>query len=50
VGVWSDNLYTLAYKVRAVLEEPGRLDSMRSNALRLARPEAVEMIVRQVLS
>src|SRR5205807_4910641 len=38
-GVWSDNVYTLAYKVRAVLQEPGRLDSMRRKALRLARPE-----------
>jgi len=39
-GVWSDNLHTLAFKVRAVLEEPGRLAAMRKNALRLARPEA----------
>ncbi len=46
VGVWSDNLYTLGYKVKAVLEEAGRLKSMRKNALRLARPEAGAMIAR----
>jgi len=45
-GVWCDNLYTLAYKVRSVLEEPGRLDTMRRNALRLARPDAGELIAR----
>jgi processive 1,2-diacylglycerol beta-glucosyltransferase len=50
VGVWSDNLYTLAYKVRAVLEEPGRLQSMRRNALRLARPDAGAVIAATALS
>jgi len=41
-----DNLYTLAYKVRSILEEPGRLETMRKNALRLARPDAGEQIAR----
>jgi processive 1,2-diacylglycerol beta-glucosyltransferase len=45
-GVWCDNLYTLAYKVRSILEEPGRLETMRRNALRLARPDAGERIAR----
>ena len=39
-GVWCDNLHTLAFKVRSVLEEPGRLETMRTNALRLGRPDA----------
>jgi processive 1,2-diacylglycerol beta-glucosyltransferase len=47
-GVWSDNLHTLAFKVRAVLEEPGRLAAMRKNALRLGRPNAGAEIARFV--
>jgi processive 1,2-diacylglycerol beta-glucosyltransferase len=39
-GVWCDNLHTLGFKVRSVLEEPGRLEAMRKNALRLGRPDA----------
>lgn len=49
VGVWSDNLYTLGYKVKAVLEEAGRLKGMRKNALRLARPEAAAVVARFAL-
>jgi processive 1,2-diacylglycerol beta-glucosyltransferase len=45
-GVWSDNLHPLAFKVRAMLEEPGRLAAMRKNALRLGRPEAGAEIAR----
>lgn len=48
-GVWCDNLYTLAYKVRCVLEEPGRLGQMQSNASRLGRPEAGSTIASSVL-
>lgn len=47
-GVWCDNLYTLAFKVRSVLEEPGRLEAMQRNALRLARPDAGDVIARFV--
>lgn len=47
-GVWCNNLHTLAFKVRSVLEEPGRLESMRRNALRLARPDAAEIICNSV--
>jgi len=50
VGVWSDNLYTLAFMVRSLLEDPGRLETMRKNALRLARPDAGNLIARFVTS
>ena len=46
VGVWSDNLYTLAFKVGSLLEEPGRLEAMRKNALGIARPDAGAVIAR----
>lgn len=49
VGVWSDNVHTLAFKVRNVLEEPGRLAAMRNNALRIARPEAGRTIAEFAL-
>jgi len=49
-GVWSDNLYTLAYKVRSVLEEPGRLAAMQKNALRLGHPEAGSVIAQFALN
>ena len=47
-GVWSDNLYTLAFKVGSLLAEPGRLEAMRKNALRLARPDAGNLIAHFV--
>ena len=50
VGVWSDNLHTLAFKVRSVLEEPGRLASMRRNATRVARPDASALIAQWAIS
>jgi processive 1,2-diacylglycerol beta-glucosyltransferase len=46
VGVWSDNLHTLGFKVRSVLEQPGRLAAMRQNALRVAHPDAGAVIAR----
>jgi len=49
VGVWCDNLHTLAFKVRSVLEEPGRLETMRKNALKLGRPEAGAIIAELVV-
>jgi processive 1,2-diacylglycerol beta-glucosyltransferase len=49
-GVWGDNLHTLGYKVRTVLEEPGRLAAMRKNALRLGRPDAAQTIAEFTLS
>ena len=49
-GVWCDNLHTLAYKVRSILEEPGRLQRMQANAWRLARPDAGGVITDVVLA
>jgi len=49
-GVWCDNLHTLAFKVRAVLDEPGRLEAMRKSAARLGRPGAGGEVARFVLS
>jgi len=49
-GVWSGNLHTLAYKVTSVLEEPGRLQRMRTNALRLAHADAASVIARFALA
>ncbi|HJZ99127.1 MAG TPA: glycosyltransferase [Candidatus Solibacter sp.] len=46
VGVWADNLHTLGYKVKSVLEQPGRLADMRRNALRIARPDAGAIIAK----
>ena len=50
VGVWSDNLYTLGFKVRSLLEQPGRLAAMRKNALRIARPDAGSLVARFAMS
>ena len=50
VGVWSDNLYTLAFKVGALLEESGRLEAMRKKSLHIARPDAGAMIARFAIS
>jgi processive 1,2-diacylglycerol beta-glucosyltransferase len=49
VGVWSDNLHTLGFKVQSLLGEPGRLAAMRQKALRVARPDAAPCIARFVL-
>jgi len=50
IGVWSDNLHTLGFKVRSLLDQPGRLAAMRKNALRVARPDAGSIIARFVTS
>jgi processive 1,2-diacylglycerol beta-glucosyltransferase len=49
IGVWSDNLHTLGFKVASVLGEPGRLETMRKNSLRLGRPDAGPLIARFAL-
>jgi len=48
-GIWAGNMYTLGFKVAALLEEPGRLESMRKNALRLGRPKAGRVIAQFAL-
>ena len=50
VGIWSDNLYTLAFRVRSLLEEPGRLEGMREKARKLARPDAGRLVARMALA
>jgi processive 1,2-diacylglycerol beta-glucosyltransferase len=50
VGVWCDNLHTLAFKVRSVLDEPGRPEAMRGSALRLGRPDAGATIAQFVMT
>jgi processive 1,2-diacylglycerol beta-glucosyltransferase len=49
-GVWSDNLHTLAFKVRTLLEHPGKLAAMQANALRLAHPDAASVIAEAALT
>lgn len=48
VGIWCANLHTLAFKVRAVLEEPGRLAAMQANARRIACPDAAKIVAAWV--
>ena len=50
VGVWSDKLHTLGFKVRTLLEQPGRLTAMGKNALRVAHPDAGTVVARFVTS
>jgi processive 1,2-diacylglycerol beta-glucosyltransferase len=38
------------YRIRALLKDPGRLEQMKTNALRLGRPNAARDIVRDILS
>jgi processive 1,2-diacylglycerol beta-glucosyltransferase len=45
-GLWCDNLHTLAFKVGELLKEPARLEGMRRNALRIARPDAADRVAR----
>lgn len=49
VGVWSDNLHTLGFKVQSLLAEPGRLAAMRQKAQRIARPDAGPCIAQFIL-
>lgn len=42
-----NNIATLAYKLTALLQEPGRLTALKANARRLGRPRAAfEVVVR----
>lgn len=45
-----NNLPILAYKIDKLLDDPPRLDEMRANVRRLARPTAAVDIVRKLLS
>ncbi|HEX7000621.1 MAG TPA: hypothetical protein VF164_02895 [Trueperaceae bacterium] len=43
-------LTTFTFKLRRLLEEPGRMDAMRSAAARLARPDAAKSVARSVIA
>jgi processive 1,2-diacylglycerol beta-glucosyltransferase len=45
-----NNIATLAYKVTAILREPGKLDQLKANARRLARPNAAIDVVKGALA
>jgi processive 1,2-diacylglycerol beta-glucosyltransferase len=45
-----NNIGTLAYKVTSLLREPGKLDQLKANARRLARPNAAFDVARGALS
>lgn len=48
-GIWCDNLHTVAFKVAALLNEPGRLEAMRKNSARLGRPDAGRLVAQFAL-
>jgi processive 1,2-diacylglycerol beta-glucosyltransferase len=45
-----NNIATLAYKVTSLLREPGRLEQLKVNARRLARPNAAVDVARRALA
>lgn len=50
VAIRCNNLPVLADKIDRLLKDPARIDSMRANAARLARPNAARDIVTKLLS
>jgi processive 1,2-diacylglycerol beta-glucosyltransferase len=44
-----NDLTTIPYKIDLLLDEPGRLSTMRQNALRIAKPAAARTIVETLL-
>jgi processive 1,2-diacylglycerol beta-glucosyltransferase len=50
VAIRCNNLPVLAYKLDRLLRDQSRLNSMRMNALRLARPHAAREVVIKLLS
>jgi processive 1,2-diacylglycerol beta-glucosyltransferase len=49
VAIRSNNLPALSYKVDRLLEDPERFARMKSNALRMARPDAAFAVVNKIL-
>jgi processive 1,2-diacylglycerol beta-glucosyltransferase len=49
-AIKANNIATLAYKVTSLLREPGRLDQLKANARRLARPNAAFDVARRALA
>ena len=50
VAVRCNNLPVLAHKIDRLLADPARMDAMRANARRLARPDAARDVVAKLLS
>ena len=50
VGVRSNNLPTLAYKLDRLLADPDRFATMQRNSRRLGRPNAAKEIVQQLIN
>jgi processive 1,2-diacylglycerol beta-glucosyltransferase len=50
VAIRCNNLPVLAYKLDRLLGDSSRMDNMRANARRLARPHAARDIVTKLLS
>ena len=49
VGIRCNNLPALGFKLDRLLSEPRRMIVMRENALRLAKPDAAEIVAKTVL-
>jgi processive 1,2-diacylglycerol beta-glucosyltransferase len=49
VAIRSNNLEALAWKIDQLLDDPKRLETMRQNAGRVARPAAAADIVTELL-
>ena len=50
VAIRCNNLPALAYKIDRLLDDPARVETMRQNARRLARPHAAREIIGKLLS
>ncbi|HWT00657.1 MAG TPA: glycosyltransferase [Pyrinomonadaceae bacterium] len=50
VAIRCNNLPVLAHKIDRLLSDPARMDAMRANARRLARPDAAREVVARLLS
>jgi processive 1,2-diacylglycerol beta-glucosyltransferase len=49
VAIRCNELTTMPLKLDRLLQDPGRLESMRLNAIKLARPHAAQTVVRTLL-
>ncbi|HVF86295.1 MAG TPA: glycosyltransferase [Pyrinomonadaceae bacterium] len=50
VAIRCNNLPALAYKIDRLLDDPARIEAMKDNARRLARPDSAREIVSKLLS
>jgi processive 1,2-diacylglycerol beta-glucosyltransferase len=48
-AIKANNIATLGYKINALLHHPGRLESLRANVRRIARPRAAFDVVEKSL-